>query len=626
MSIPSIILSKIQKIKEQFPECSKDRSPDVSDGINFMIYSLNVLFQDFDFELLEDGIVDSSYRNNTHDYGIDAVYVTCDGSNLNSAEEIEEFSTDSKLEFHILQFKKGSNAEQSTFLKLKEGIRKCFIENSCENDFNEFLFTKFQTLNEIREKAYSYIDPENIKISVYFVFSGLKENIFSDLLLTEQIDDTKRLLLTNCYPNCNFEIVGGQDLINLEKKGKEIVDFITYENSFKYITATNDSTKLSGHICIVNGKEIAELVKKYQTSLFEANIRDFYRKNDLNSMILKTSSDANEAKYFWSYNNGLTITCRKVDELPGNRYKLHGIQIVNGCQTSNALYQAYKNKTLFDQYVQKGIENLNKTETKKYESIKTLQLNSNTTILARIIETNDSNLTYRITETTNSQTPIKSFSLKANDDIQKNIQEYLLQRGIYYERRINFYKNLGKRHPVSIQHLFQLYVAHVLCKPSQVKTRPATMFQDFYDEVFPAPTKRTVDYAIYHVSIRVDYALKNYIHKIKINNEETDPYLLQLFANGRLHLGCFFLQSILTYKYNFKGIIKNAHIVLDILDNEDKEEFVNHFYLAASNLKKIVQNFAGLKKESIVPALRKTDLDNKIHKFLKSSENADQRD
>lgn len=624
MSIPNILLAKIQKTKEQYPDCSKDRSQDVSDGINFMIYSLNVLFQDFDFDILEDGIVDSSYRNNAHDYGIDAVYVTCDGSNLNSAEELEEFSNDSKLEFHILQFKKGPNAEQSAFLKLKEGIRKCFIENSCEIDLNEFMYTKFQNLSEIREKAYSYLDPDNIKISIYFVFSGLKENIETDLLLTEQLEETKKLLLTNCYPNCKYKIIGGQDLLNFEKKGREIVDFITYENSFKYITATNDATKLSGHICIVNAIEIAELVKKYQTSLFEANIRDFYRKNDLNSTILKTSADPDEAKYFWSYNNGLTITCRRVDELPGNKYKLSGIQIVNGCQTSNALYQAYKNKNLCDQYIKKGVGNLNKTESKEFDSIKNLQLNPNTTILARIIETNDSNLTYRITETTNTQTPIKSFSLKANDDIQKNIQEYLLQRGIFYERRINFYKNLGKKHPVSIQHLFQLYVAHVLCKPSQVKTRPATMFQDLYDEVFPSPTRKSVDYAIYHVSIRVDHALKNYIHKIKISKEETDPYLLQLFANGRLHLGCFFLQSILTNKYNFKGIIKNAHIVLDLLDKEDKEEFVEHFYQAASNLKRIVQNYAGLKKEAIVPALRKTELDNRIHKFLKSAENPDQ--
>jgi hypothetical protein len=620
MSIAAIISEKTQKAKDQYPEASKDCTPDLADGINFMLYALNVIFQDFDFEKLEDGIVDSAYRSSTHDYGIDAVYITCNGSNINSIEELEEFNSDSKLEFHILQFKKGQGADQASFLKLKDGIKKCFIEFSCESELNEYLYTKFQILTEIRNKVYGIFEPENIKLSIYYVFSGLKENVLSDILLTDQIEDTKKILRTNCYPLCNYEIIGGQELINLEKKGKEIVDLISYENTFKYITATNDSTKLTGHICIVKGSEIAELVKKYQTSLFESNIRDFYRKNDLNSTILKTSSDANEAKYFWSYNNGLTITCRKVDELPGSKYRLHGIQIVNGCQTSNALYQAFRNKALVESFNTKGIDKLSKSELKVYESAVNLQLNDDTTILARIIETNDPNLTYRITETTNSQTPIKSFSLKANDDIQKNIHEYLLQKNIYYERRINFYKNQGRRNPVSIQTLFQLYVAHVLYRPSQVKTRPASMFQDFYDEVFPSPAKKAIDYSIYLVSIRVDLALKHYIARLKRTHEETDSYLLQLFANGRLHLGCLFLHSILEHRYNQKGIIKNAHIVLDILDSEDEEDFTSHFYQAASDLKKILQNYIGQKKESIVPALRKTELDNRIQKFIKTSE------
>ena len=51
-----------------------------------------------------------------------------------------------------------------------------------------------------------------------------------------------------------------------------------------------------------------------------------------------------EAKYFWSYNNGLTMTCSKVDEMPNNKYKLHNLQIVNGCQTSNSIYLSVKNR------------------------------------------------------------------------------------------------------------------------------------------------------------------------------------------------------------------------------------------------------------------------------------------
>jgi hypothetical protein len=619
MSITSIIDKKLSSIQEQFPDATIGKNQDIADGINFMIYSANVIFNDFEFEKIDEGIVDSSYRSANHDYGIDAVYVTCNKSYLHSIDELDEYSADSKIVFHILQFKKGTGSDQASFLKFKEGISKCFIENAYESEVNEHLYNRFQFIHEIKDKIYDRFDPENIKISLYYVFGGIKENVLNDSLLCTQIRDTQKLLNDNCYQNTNYEIIGAQELIQFEKFGNEIVDIIHYEKTFKYITDTDDKSKrLTGYICILKGTEIAELVKKYQTALFEANIRDFYRSNDLNSNILKTSADFQEAKYFWSYNNGLTITCSKVIELPNDKYKLHGIQIVNGCQTSNALYQAYKNEMRFNELNEKDVNSLKKSEINEIENIKNLRLSNDTTILARIIETNDTNLTYRITETTNSQTPIKSFTLKANDDIQKNIQEYLLQKGIFYERRINYYKNLGKKNPVSIQHLFQLYMSMIYLKPSQVKTRPASMFNNYYEHVFPSPQRKNIDYLVYYILIKVDLAIKQKIKQIHREKLETDGYIMQLYANGRFHLGCFLLHAILKNKYNYKGIIKNPDLILSQLDNPDDSNFNNYFNTATSNFKKIAQNFAGLKKESILTALRKNELDLRIHKFIQS--------
>ena len=621
MSLTSIIEKKVSETKEQYSDITKNKNKEVSDGINFMLYGANVIFKDFEFEKIEEGIVDSAYRDTNHDYGIDAIYITCNRSFLSSVEELEDYNRDSKIEFHILQFKKGTSSDQASFLKFKEGIRKCFIENSYDSDVNEYLFHRFQFVHEVKEKAYDYFEPENIKITLYYVFGGLKDNVFKDKLLNDQIDAIRSLLQEHCYQNSGFEVIGAQELIQFDKKGKEIVDIIKFEKTLKYIADADEKTSLKGHICIVKGAEIATLVKKYQTSLFEANIRDFYRRSDLNSNILRTSSHNEEAKYFWSYNNGLTITCRKVDELPSDKYRLHGIQIVNGCQTSNALYQAYKNYERYNELAEKGKENLNKIELKEFEQIENLQLNFETSILARIIETNDPNLTYRITETTNSQTPIKSFTLKANDDIQKIIQEYLLQKGVYYERRINFYKNQGKKNPISIQHLFQLYLSYILIKPSQVKTRPASMFQDYYDHAFPSPHSKNRDYIVYYVIIKVDLALKQKIRQLKRENHINDAYLLQLYSNGRFHLGCFLLHSILKHKFSYKGIIKNPDMVLGIIKDYECNEFSTHFHIATTNFKKVVQNYAGLKKESVPSALRKKELDNRITKFVRSSNN-----
>ena len=198
------------------------------------------------------------------------------------------------------------------------------------------------------------------------------------------------------------------------------------------------------------------------------------------------------------------MTCSKVEEIPNNKYRLHNFQIVNGCQTSNALYVALKNKDYVAEInlkIKEGKE-LSKEEKEGLAEKSRFQFNDDASVLLKIIETKNEDFIGRITETTNSQTPIKEFSLKANDDIQKLIEQYLIGHGVFYERRVNFYKNKGKKNIYSIQKLFQLYTSQVLFKPSQVKTRPKDMFVTTYDDVFPAPHIKSFNYVLYLIPMR----------------------------------------------------------------------------------------------------------------------------
>ena len=220
----------------------------------------------------------------------------------------------------------------------------------------------------------------------------------------------------NGYNNVKTNVLGCEELINYSTQSRKIIDTIEYQKTLNYITDTDNKNKLNGYICIVKGMQIAELVRKHQTSLFEANIRDYYKRNDLNGSIIETSA-SDESKYFWSFNNGLTMTCSKVEELPNNKYRLHDLQIVNGCQTSNSIYHALKNKERVKELIDKKASSdkgLNQKEQEELDSKIKLQFNDDTSLLVKIIETNNDDLIFRITETTNSQTPIKAFSLKAD--------------------------------------------------------------------------------------------------------------------------------------------------------------------------------------------------------------------
>lgn len=612
-----ILKNKVDSYIEHNSDLLDDFSNDVKQGSGFMLFSLSNIFKNFDIDDILDGVVDASFRKVNHDYSIDAIYLTADGEIINSDDDFDNYDEDTKFCYHIMQFKKGTGIGQDDLLKYKEGIDEVFVKSNCNEESNTYLYSKLDVLSHYKEKLYfTHFPSENIKVLIYLVFGGLKNNIDSNDLLTKQVKDISDLLTSKGFLNNSVEIIDAQKLIDLEKKTDEIVDLLKYQTTFKYITEVEKNKKLNGYICIVNGNEIAKLVDTWKSGLFEANIRDFYKRNPLNSKIFETSTNSDEAKYFWSFNNGLTITCKRLEELPDNNYRLHGLQIVNGCQTSNAIFRAYHNKKRHEYLSQISPEKLTKKQKKEIESIDNKFLNQQTTLLVKIIETNDNDLIYKITEKTNSQTPIKSFSLKANDDVQLNIEQYFLQHGLYYERRVNFYKNQGKKSPISIQHLFQLYVSQILIKPSQVKTRPAGMFSSMYDNVFPSPTVKLMNADLYLIPVLIDLKLSKYIRKIDKSYLESDPYKRVLIANGKLHLGCFILSSIIG-AYGEREIIANVKTIKDSIN--DDSTFKNHFENGLENFKKQLQLFAGQKKESIPMALRKTDFDERLIRFIKTS-------
>jgi hypothetical protein len=84
--------------------------------------------------------------------------------------------------------------------------------------------------------------------------------------------------------------------------------------------------------------------------------------------------------------------------------------------------------------------------------------------------------------------------------------------------------------------------------------------------------------------------------------------------NGKLHIGCLFLSSILKNEYNHKGILDHKDDIISLLENDVKVNV--HFNEALDNLKKIVQGFAGQRKEGISTALRRQEVDERVSRFI----------
>jgi hypothetical protein len=98
-------------------------------------------------------------------------------------------------------------------------------------------------------------------------------------------------------------------------------------------------------MAVIPGQRLAELYGEYGTRLLELNVRSFLQaRGSVNRGIRETL--LNSPGRFLAYNNGITATASKVDFVhgpdgtPTGISRVHGLQVVNGGQTTASLYYA----------------------------------------------------------------------------------------------------------------------------------------------------------------------------------------------------------------------------------------------------------------------------------------------
>jgi len=151
-------------------------------------------------------------------------------------------------------------------------------------------------------------------------------------------------------------------------------------------------------------------------------------------------------------NNGVTIVADSI-KTSANSLTITDYQIVNGCQTSNVLYENRNN------------ENIN-----------------NINIPLRLIVTTDEDVKSKITVSTNNQTAIKKEQLSAMSDFQKNLQHYYAsingEGKLFYERRAKEYnsdRSVVKRKIITIANQIKSFSSMFNKNPHLVTTYLGTL-------------------------------------------------------------------------------------------------------------------------------------------------------
>lgn len=226
----------------------------------------------------------------------------------------------------------------------------------------------------------------------------------------------------------SIQVYGVKEILELAREGKiqvgsESLELVN-EGMYSYRLEDNSKRESLGlpkkvivGMCNVN--EFIRLQNKYHhNQLYAENIRLYLGdRGNVNKDIIATITSS-ESLWFPYMNNGISIICDALTIGSTNAAKhvqtftLENMQIINGCQTVNALYSAKYGENTRDNFRPANV-------------------------MVRIYEINPSQTDFKmnIIKATNNQNSVKSYSLMANDPIQIRIAEVLKKFNIIYDRK-----------------------------------------------------------------------------------------------------------------------------------------------------------------------------------------------
>lgn len=388
------------------------------------------------------------------DEAIDAI---TDGGNDRGVDAMHIDDRDTKNEIHVFQTKCVGEFEKSKKNFPSSEIDKLtsFITDLTGHDTDALDGTNALLKAKISD-ALSVLNEANASITVHFIGNT-----------APLIDAEMKRVQTafSRYKAIDFRMHDLDALSDffLQKRAPSLVrEITTIDTNFFDRTDQN----LRGVVCTVAALDIVDAIQSeddpdtVEAGIFDQNVRVYLkRRNRINRRIIE-SALSEENHMFWYQNNGITMTCDKVEIGPSRRspkIKLTNVQIVNGGQTSNCLFEAAR-------------EDRSKVE--------------DVLLLVRIIETSSEEVKLSIAETTNSQTPINVRDLRSNDRQQRQLEEAFADLDYYYERKAGQHVDQPVAKRVDALAAGQAYLALGIGLPETAKKDRGRVFGDLYDTVF----------------------------------------------------------------------------------------------------------------------------------------------
>ena len=444
-------------IEQEF--LNNDNYSSISDYFEFFSASQILKNQGLSDDEVDNGIVGKGL-----DGGCDSIYLFLNNL-LITPDVVEHISApkDSILEMIIIQSKKTTSFGEDAVMKWKTISGNLLDLSKTTTDFtaryNADVLEAFTTFRD----TYTRLITSRVKLKFKFYYATLASELHPNVIKqAEELKETIKGLFPNAVVEVTF--VDSDALFDMynavieNRVNLKFADIPISPNQKNYIALVDLKSYFN---FIVNDEG------DVRKSFFDSNVRDYQGKNNVNSSISETLHRAE--------NNGVTVLAAEATLVNNRELQIVNPEIVNGLQTSMEIYSYFS-------------ENREALESEKRS------------ILLRIIVPDNEESRDQIIFATNNQTNIPKATLRVTDPIHLQIEMYFKSRGLFYDRRKNYYKNQGRKPAeiVGVSFLAQCLITIFLKKPDYARARPSTLLNDekTYNELYEKNNDLEVFYRV----------------------------------------------------------------------------------------------------------------------------------
>lgn len=517
------------------------------------------------YDELEEGIVD-----NGGDGGIDSIYTFVNTELVQRDSDLIDGKRNSIIDVYIIQSKNTNGFGETPIEKCVASANDLFDFTKSADSLRTVYNNELLTNREVFRKQYLHLASKFPILKFHYFYASKGIEVHDNV--KRKVENLREIINKHFdKAEINFEFLTAGALIDLSRREQIKTKGIT-------LLDNPISTQDGGYIAIAPLKnyfdflidENGDLIKYF----FDSNIRDYQGSVEVNSGIKETLMTSSPNEDFWWLNNGVTITASDAS-FSSKILQVEEPQIVNGLQTSFEIFNYFK---------------INKIDGEKRN------------VLIRVVKTKDEKSRLKVIKATNSQTNIPPASLRATDPIHRDIEDFLLAKGYYYDRRKNYHKNHLRpiNKIISIPYLAQIVMGVLQQKPDYARARPSTIIKNNndYEAIFNNAIPIGLYYKSIHIQQTIEIALKNHT-----SPKLTRPQIGDIKFHVSMYLVCRLTnklnpraQEIANIKFDFM----TPELITEAIDNT----FVVYDAMGGNNGvakgKEFVQEVLGQVKENLI--------------------------